>query len=139
VNATHIAGLLLATIPATTPVLRALALLALLGVEVVLFLALYAIAAAMRSSHVLRAERGRMITTEPDPIESYPPTPLNCRQEPPYVGLNTVVMSIRAPSLVAHRASLRCALEVPHTIAECGEFVPLNPLGQSEADVRIRS
>jgi hypothetical protein len=48
---------------------------------------------------------------------------VNAQHEPAYPGADTVVLSIRAPNMVAHSTSERCGLEVPHLISECGEFV----------------
>lgn len=46
----------------------------------------------------------------------------DCRNEPPYPGLHTVVFAINAPNLTCHTASKRCPTEGPHTIKQCGEF-----------------
>ncbi len=48
--------------------------------------------------------------------------PQNCRVEPPFPGLQTVVSTLSAPDLVAHGRSRRCPVEEPHPISTCGEF-----------------
>lgn len=48
---------------------------------------------------------------------------MNCQQEPAYPGAETVVFSIRDPDLTYHRPSPLCAINEPHRIGECGEFV----------------
>lgn len=42
--------------------------------------------------------------------------------EPSYPGLHTCLISLRDPSLTAHRPSKRCPKEGPHRISECAEF-----------------
>lgn len=50
------------------------------------------------------------------------PAPSDCRQEPPYPGLETVLFSIRAPEMTGHQPTDRCSREEPHAITECGEW-----------------
>lgn len=47
---------------------------------------------------------------------------MNCQHEPPYPGLNTVVMSIRYPERTAHKPTALCVIEAPHLTRECGEW-----------------
>ena len=46
----------------------------------------------------------------------------NTQHEPPYPGDATVVFSMRAPGMTAHRATKVCLIEAPHAIAECGKW-----------------
>ena len=103
---------------------------------VVLIIALGAVLRAMDAESSAEREQrcylgargiGKPMTTEPDPIESYPPAPLNCRHEPPYLRHRTVVFSIRNPDMTVHRRTLRCPVEYPHLIAACGEFAVIHP------------
>jgi hypothetical protein len=48
--------------------------------------------------------------------------PTNCQNEPGYPDHATVIMSIRYPELVCHSLRLRCVIQEPHRINECGEF-----------------
>jgi hypothetical protein len=50
------------------------------------------------------------------------PRQVNCHQEPPYPGLVTCIISLRAPALTAHNATILCPIECPHSIELCGEW-----------------
>jgi len=50
------------------------------------------------------------------------PAQKDCRHEPPYPGLDTVLFSIADPSLTAHLPMASCPIEHPHRISECGEW-----------------
>ena len=50
-------------------------------------------------------------------------TPRDCRHEPPYPGLHTVLFTDHGgSSTVMHKPSQRCPVEEPHLMATCGEF-----------------
>jgi hypothetical protein len=46
----------------------------------------------------------------------------DCKNEPGYPGIDTVVFSMSAPDLTAHFKTIRCSIECPHFISECGEW-----------------
>lgn len=81
------------------------------GVGASLIVLIIALGVALRAMD--RDTSPRAVTTEPDPIESYPPE----RKQ--------VLRAPLTPGLWIHHPG-----EMP---------VPLNPLGQSEADVSLRS
>lgn len=53
--------------------------------------------------------------------------PTNCQNEPHYPGIDTVTFSIRYPELTCHYPTTRCAIQPPHAIAECGEWIASTP------------
>jgi len=49
-------------------------------------------------------------------------TPANCRHEPPYPDLPTVIFSLNAPDWTAHGVMALCQIEEPHPTTACGEW-----------------
>ncbi len=50
------------------------------------------------------------------------PKPTDCRHEPSYPGLETVLFCMGAPYLTVHMPSVRCAIHEPHDTSTCGEW-----------------
>jgi hypothetical protein len=52
------------------------------------------------------------------------PKQTECRHEPPYPGLDTVIFCLSTPNMTCHLSTPCCPLESPHHIDECGEWYP---------------
>lgn len=50
------------------------------------------------------------------------PAPTDCEHEPPFPGMDTVVVSFRYPDLTCHLPRPDCGIKEPHRIDECGAF-----------------
>lgn len=48
------------------------------------------------------------------------PLQMDCRNEPAYPGMETVLFSIKDPHNTAHGSSDLCKNEAPHSIESCG-------------------
>ena len=51
------------------------------------------------------------------------PPPRDIKHEPPYPDHATVLFCLDAPNWTAHRVTIFCAIEEPHPIAVCREWV----------------
>lgn len=137
------AGLLSLGTPAQTPSL-ALAVVIVFGV-LCFVVGMLAIAATMRSSQLSREEELEIdaeianqmaatekpqITLEPDPIESYPASYAQ-------VGMITSPLNLSGhqPPPVLHAPTVAIIAQGP----QGAMLVPLNPLGESEAQTRVLS
>lgn len=49
-------------------------------------------------------------------------SPINLVKEPSYPGIFTVSFCILHPEFTSHESTIRCQIELPHKISDCGEW-----------------